>query len=120
MTRPSRRNLARLRRTQGCLTDAVAFALNLHPESVPLFVYPRAGWAQRLRRFFQRRGYTATWIRATSVPKRGTHIVCGDSLRWKTAGHAVVYRAGRLAYDPDFPSKWTPKRMTHRLVLRPR
>lgn len=111
------RNIARVRRTQGCLTDCVAYVLNMHPEHVPFFVYPRKGWATRLRRFFLKHGYAARWTPCTAPPPRGTHIVCGDSLRWKTFAHVVVYRAGKLAYDPQWPSKWSDKRMTHRLAL---
>jgi hypothetical protein len=113
-----RRNIARLRRTQGCLTDAVAYVLNLHPERVPYFVYPRAGWMSRLRRFFRKHGYRARWVRCDEAPRRGVHIVCGNSLRWKTSAHVVVYRAGKCVYDPDWPSQWTAERMTHRLELR--
>lgn len=112
------RNIARLRRTQGCLTDAVAYYLNLHPEYVPFFIYPRKGWARRLRQFFRRRGLLARWVACQRVPRRGTHIVCGDSLRWKTASHAVVYRNGALAYDPNYPSEWRDTRVTHRLMVR--
>ena len=118
MTRgPRKRNIARLRRTQGCFTDCVAYLLNVHPETVPFFVYPRQGWANRVRRFFRRRGYVVRWRTCESVPKRGTHLVVGDSLRWKTYGHAVVYRNCRLAFDPQFPSRWKNQRMTHRLVI---
>ena len=112
------RNLDRLRRTQGCLTDCVAYFLNLHPENVPFFVYPRKGWNERLKGFLKKHGYTAYWLNITEVPKRGTHIVCGDSLRWKTAAHVVVYKNGRMAYDPDYPSKWSDKRITHRLIIK--
>ncbi len=117
MSRPYRRNITRLRRTQGCLTDCVAYYFNTHPEKVPFFVYPRSGWSQRVRRYFARRGFRARWQKTTTIPQRGTHLVCGDSLIWKTAAHVVVYRNGTLAYDPDFPSRWTDTRMTHRLVV---
>lgn len=111
-------NFTRMRRTKGCLTDCVAYVLNLHPESVPYFVYPRKGWMIRVRRFLRRHGYSAAWTVCLKPPRRGTHIVCGDSLKWKTSTHAVVYRAGRLAYDPQFPSKWRDNRITHRLILK--
>ena len=117
MRRPHRRNAQRLRQTQGCLTDCVAYVLNIHPERVPYFVYPRSGWARRLRRFFRRRGFHARWIFCSRPPRRGTHIVCGNSLKYKTYAHVVVYRAGRLAYDPQYPSKWRDDRITHRLIL---
>ena len=119
MKRPYRRNITRLRRTQGCLTDCVAYVFNLHPERVPFFVYPRKGWMSRVRRFFRRYGYDCYWIECSTPPKRGLHIVCGDSLRWKTYAHVVVYRAGRLVFDPDYPSKWSDTRITHRLVVKP-
>lgn len=117
MTRPYKRNIALLRRTQGCLTDCIAYYLNLHPERVPFFVYPRDNWMARVRRFFWKHGFTVRWVRCEQPPQRGMHIVCGDSLVWKTASHAVVYRTGKLAFDPQFPSKWKDSRITHRLVV---
>ena len=118
------RNETRLRFTQGCLTDCVAYFFNLHPVHVPFFVYPRKGWNDRLKAFFRRHGYEAHWVdtaygtRSFRIPKRGLSIVCGNSLRWKTAAHVVVYRDGKLAYDPQYPSLWNDKRITHRLVVR--
>jgi len=113
-----RRNIQRLRRTQGCLTDCIAYYFDTHPERVPLFVYPRRGWSRRVKAYFRRRGYIAHWQKATNPPARGMHIICGNSLVWKTSAHVVVWRNGKLAYDPDYPSRWRPERMTHRLVLR--
>jgi len=106
----------RRRHTSGCLTDCVAFVLRQHPFQVPLFVDQRAGWVQRLKRYFLRHGYRVYWRCCTSVPRRGTHIVCGDSLEYKTFAHAVVYRSGALVYDPQYPSRWRDSRITHRLV----
>src|SRR3990167_3906 len=106
-----RKNLVRLRHRQGCLTDCVAFYLNLHPWKVPYFVYPRNGWLQRLKAFFKRHGYKVYWVSCFRPPKRGTHIVCGNSLRWKTYAHVVVYHNGRVAYDPDYPSRWNLERL---------
>lgn len=51
-------------------------------------------------------------------PKRGMHIVCGKSLKWKTYAHVVVYKNGKLTYDPNYPSVWSHKRITHRLILK--
>ena len=116
MTR--KRNIKKLRHTQGCMTDCVAYFFNVHPESVPFFVYPREGWSRRFKNYFKRRGYAARWLMTSKVPRRGTHLVVGDSLKWKTASHMVVYRNGKLAYDPTYPSKWSDKRITHRLVVR--
>ena len=118
MKRPYKRNINRLRRTQGCLTDCVAYWLNLHPENVPYFVYPRKRWMERVKAFFRQHGYTAYWVDCSEPPKRGMHIVCGDSLVWKTSAHSVVYRAGKLAFDPDYPSQWKDSRITHRLIIK--
>ena len=119
MTRPPyRQNITRLRRTQGCLTDCVAYLLNVHPERVPYFVYPRKGWCTRLKRFFRRRGLRVHWEPCAQPPTRGTHIVYGNSLKWKTYAHVVVYRNGKLLFDPQWPSKWSDDRITHRLVMR--
>lgn len=112
------KNEKRLRRDQGCLTDCVAYILNLHPENVPFFVYPRAGWSQRLKKFFRKHGFDILWVLAKDAPKRGTHIVCGNSKKWKTHGHVVVYKNGKLVYDPNYPSEWSDKRITHRLILK--
>lgn len=120
MTRKYTRNINILRRTQGCLTDSVAYILNLHPEKVPYFVYPRQSWNERLKKFFKKHGYKTEWKICTqkTIPKTGTHLLVGNSLIWKTAGHAVVYKKGKLAYDPNFPSKWNDARVTHKLVLK--
>lgn len=119
------RNIKKLRRTQGCLTDCVAYVLNIHPEKVPYFVYPREGWNNRLKNFFKKHGYEIKWRlvlqhRASNhykLPKTGTHLVLGDSLKWKTYSHAVIYKNGEMVYDPNYPSKWQSSRITHRLIL---
>lgn len=113
------RNIDRLRETQGCLTDCVAFVLNKHPRNVPYFVYPRKGWNERLKKYLKDNGYRAYWrmIKFSPLKKRGLQIVCGDSLKWKTAAHCVVYRGSKMVYDPQYPSKWKDIRITHRLVM---
>jgi hypothetical protein len=118
MKRKYIRNETRLRQTQGCLTDCVAYYFNVHQENVPFFVYPRCDWMKRVRAFFRKFGYKCYWIKNTNIPKgRGLHIVCGNSLEWKTASHVVVYKNGKLAYDPQYPSKWNDKRITHHLIV---
>lgn len=112
------RNFDKLRHTQGCLTDCVAYYLNLHPLNVPFFVYPRKGWNDRLKKFFKKHGYIIYWDLCKTPPKRGTHIICGDSLAWKNAAHVVVYKNGKLKYDPEYPSKWSDKRITHKLIIK--
>jgi hypothetical protein len=109
---------ARRRNTQGCLTDCVAYLLNVHPAGVPLFVFPRKGWAIRFRAYWKRRGYDVRWVLANRPPGRGTHIVCGDSLSYRNSCHVVVYRNGHLIFDPDYPSRWKDARITHRLLIR--
>ena len=111
------RNITKLRRTRGCLTDCIAYVLNLHPEHVPYFFYPRKDWMKRVRLFFKKNGYFVYWTKNNAVPKRGVHIVCGDSLVGKTAFHVVVYKNGKLVYDPDCLSRWNDKRITHRLII---
>lgn len=118
MKRKYERNISKLRRTQGCLTDAVAYWLNIHPENVPYFVYPRDGWNERLKKFFKKQGYEVYWKQAKKPPARGKHIVCGNSLKWKTFSHVVVYKNGQLIYDPQHPSAWSPKRITHKLIIK--
>lgn len=115
--RKYQRDFAKLRRTQGCLTDCVAYYLNLHPENVPYFVYPRKDWMKRVKKFFKKYGYVAYWTDCEKPPKRGMHIVCGNSFVWKTYAHVVVYKNGKLSYDPQYPSKWKDNRITHRLVV---
>lgn len=119
MTRKYTRNIQKLRRTQGCLTNCVAYFFNLHPENVPYFIYPREDWAKRLRSFFKKRGLIAIWVKSKDVPKRGMYIVVGDSLVWKTYAHAVVYKNGKCVYDPSYPSEWKHDRATHYLAVFP-
>lgn len=114
-----KRDFTKLRRTQGCLTDCVAYFLNMHPENVPYFVYPRKGWNDRLQKFFNNHNYYIYWEPCKKPPSRGIHILCGDSLTYKTFAHVVVYKNGKLAYDPQYPSKWSDKRITHRLIVKP-
>jgi len=118
MKRKYTRNIEKLRRTQGCLTDCVAYFLNLHPENVPYFVYPRKGWNDRLKKFFKKHHHEIKWILCDTPPKRGVHIVCGDSLKQKTYCHVVVYKNGKLIYDPQYPSLWKDNRITHRLIIK--
>lgn len=108
-----------MRRTQGCLTDCIAYFFNIHPEKVPYFVYPRKDWMKRVRKFFKSHGYKCHWqlIEFAPLKKSGLQIVCGNSLAYKNASHAVVYRGRKLAYDPQYPSKWSEKRITHRLII---
>lgn len=48
------------------------------------------------------------------------HIVSGNSKKWKTYAHVVVYKNGKMVYDPNYPSDWkTDKRATHRLFIKP-
>lgn len=119
MKRTYKRNLEKMRRTQGCMTDSVAYYFNLHPENVPLFVYPRKNWSRRFKNFFRKMGYKAVWYTCSKPPKRGTHIIVGNSLVWKTFSHMVVYKNGKLAYDPTYPSQWKDTRITHILSLTP-
>ena len=113
MARKYTRNITKLRRTQGCLTDCVAYFFNLHPENVPYFVYPRENWIKQLRGFFKKHGRTILWEKTKEVPKRGAWIVSGNSLKWKTFAHVVVYKNGKMVYDPNYPSDWKDERITH-------
>lgn len=118
MKRKYTRDFNRLRATQGCLTDSVAFILNLHPHRIPYFVYPREGWNKRLKTFFKKHGYFVYWTNDRPIVSKGLYIVCGDSLKWKTAAHCVVYRGKKMVFDPQYPSLWRDDRATHRLVIR--
>lgn len=111
------RNIYKLRRTQGCMTDCVAYYFNLHPENVPYFVYPRKNWSLRFKKYFREKGYKIFWVKDNEVPKNGTYLVVGDSLKWKTASHMVVYKNGKCVYDPNYPSQWNDKRITHWLEI---
>ena len=101
------------------MTDCVAYYFNMHPDKVPYFIAnrPHTGWARRLREYYKRRGFKARWIETTSVPKRGLHLVTGDSLTFEKYAHAVMYKDGKLVYDPAYPSSWKDCRITHRLEV---
>lgn len=106
------------RRYEGCMTDCVAYYLNLHPEHVPLFVKWGKDWSKKFRNWWKRKGYIVRWELCKTPPKRGTHLIVGNSLVWKKYSHMVVYRNGKLVYDPSYPSKWKNKRITHRLIIK--
>lgn len=118
MKRKYTRNFERLRITKGCLTDCVAYFLDLHPRNVPYFVYPRKGWNERLKAFFKKHGYEVYWTNKNPIISRGLYLVCGDSLAYKTFAHVVVYRGKKMVYDPQYPSQWSDERATHRLVIK--
>ena len=108
-----------IRRYEGCMTDCVAYYLNLHPENVPLFVkWGRKAWNKKFRAWWGKRGYAVRWDFCKTPPKRGKHIIVGNSLVWKKYSHMVVYRNGKVAYDPSFPSRWKDNRITHRLIVK--
>lgn len=104
---------------EGCMTDCVAYYFNVHPENVPLFVkYGKKEWSKKFREWWRKQGYFVWWELCNEVPKRGTHLVVGNSLKWKSYSHMVVYKNGKLVYDPNYPSKWKDSRITHRLIVR--
>jgi len=109
---------AYIRRYKGCMTDSVAYYLNLHPEKVPLFIKYGKNWSKKFRSWWKQRGYEVRWDFCKKPPKKGVHIIVGDSLVWKRYSHMVVYRNGKLAYDPTYPSKWKDNRITHRLIVK--
>ena len=112
------RNIERLRQTQGCLTDCIAYVFNLHPWKIPFFIYPRKDWMKRVQTFFRRRGYICYWIKSNKIPKNKKEtIVCGNSLVWKTASHVVVYKNRKCIFDPAYPTKWKDSRITHILKV---
>lgn len=112
-----RKTDAYIRRYEGCMTDSVAYYLNLHPENVPLFVKFGKDWIKKFKNWWKRKGYTVRWELCEKPPKKGKHIIVGNSLVWKKYSHMVVYKNGKLAYDPNYPSKWKDHRITHRLVV---
>jgi len=106
------------RRYEGCMTDCVAYYLNLHPENVPLFINWGKDWSKKFRTWWRRSGYEVRWDFCKKPPKKGMHIIVGDSLVWKKYSHMVVYKNGKLIYDPTYPSKWKDNRITHRLIIK--
>ncbi len=106
------------RRKHGCLTDCVAYWFNLHPENVPLFIYPHAGWVGRVKRFYRRRGYRARFVGCRRPPTTGVHIVIGKSWKYPRESHAVVYRQGRIVVNTANDRRFPLNRITHRLQVR--
>jgi hypothetical protein len=111
------KTLKQKRYREGCLTDCVAYYFNYHPQKVPLFIHPKKNWHTRLKRFFKYRGYEIMWERTNKAPKTGRHIMVVDG--YGEDGHALVYKNGKLAYDPAYPSR-SRKNITHRLIIKKR
>lgn len=98
---------------KGCLTDCVAFVFNLHPMNVPLFVRPEDKWPKKFKKWLKMKGFKVKWIWTKKIPKRGMFIVGGRSLLYKNSDHVVVYRNGKMVYDPSCPSYWNNKRVQY-------
>lgn len=113
-----KRNIDKLRKTQGCLTDCVAYYFNIHPQNVPFFIYPREGWNRRLKAFFRRRGFLVFWSPYFDLEESDdkVRLVVGNSKNWKTSGHCVVYRGNKKVYDPSLKPAMKGK-PTHQLIV---
>lgn len=89
----------KLRHTQGCLTDCVAYYFGVHPNKVPFFIKPTKGWYKRFQRYFSRRGLKCSWV--DYKPTKNLIIAVGKSSTKKGWYHAVVYKGGKKIYDPS-------------------
>lgn len=77
-----------------CLQAAVASLLDLSLEDVPHFLEDGDNWAESMTRFCRARGYEV--FLQTEPTQFG--LAYGMSPRFVT--HAVVYIAGKMAWDP--------------------
>lgn len=90
------------RHTDGCLSDCVAYLLNVHPMSVPFFIEPEKGWSRRFKGYMRRRGMAGWWGPFSPQPKsHGAYLVVGRSQIRKAGGHCVVYRGSEPVYNPS-------------------
>lgn len=117
MARKYTRNIGKLRATQGCLTDCVAYYFNVHPLSVPFFIYPRKTWMKRLKAYFKKQGYEIFWAPYTKEKKKILRLVVGNSKNWKTSGHCVVYLGNKKVFDPNLVGNAMKGEPTHQLVV---
>ena len=115
-----KRNIQKLRATQGCLTDCVAYYFNIHPQNVPFFIYPRETWMRRLKSFFAKRGLRIFWCPYTETNKKIIRLVVGNSKKWKTLAHCVVYKGNKKIYDPNPDGNAMKGKPTHQLVIKSR
>lgn len=115
---PRKLNIQKLRATQGCLTDCVAYYFNIHPQNVPFFIYPRKNWMKRLRAFFARRGLSIFWTPYVEMKNKGAlKLVVGNSKRYKQSSHCVVYKGNKKVYDPNPTGNAMKGKPTHQLII---
>ena len=97
-----------------CFTDCVAYFFDMHPAHVPFFIGYTPFWFWYVKQFFKRRGYIIEAIPykpGLMRNNRKLYIVSGLSPRsksrkkndFRTIHHAVIYKGGKLFYDPKVP-----------------
>lgn len=90
------------KRNAGCLTEAVARLLNLHPECVPLFI-SRRDWLRSLRAFLRKHGLGVSYVEWDAETLRPNKIAIAVGQAAGTTNtrerHAVLYIGGKPFYD---------------------
>lgn len=110
-----------------CLTACVASLLEMNIEDVPYWAgMPDHEWGENFWNFIDNHAIRCGWgayyvgekmklpedseeefwnkVKKICSGIDGYYIVCGTSPRGFTAGHAVIYKDGKLAHDPH-PSR---------------
>jgi hypothetical protein len=94
-----------------CLTDCVAYIFNLSSEDVPFFIKNKFWLSKSLNGWLKKRGYGYELTEEKkNNNKREKYIVLGKSPRShsklnskydrRILTHAVVYRNGKMIFDP--------------------
>jgi hypothetical protein len=108
-----------------CLSACIASIFEIPLETVPLWsAMPVQDWGENFRDFIESSGYewvgekfysqaaraqyteSEFWdkVKAISPGVDGYYVISGTSPRGFQAGHAVIYKDGKLAHDPH-PSR---------------
>lgn len=107
----------RMRHGGDCLTQCIAYIIDVHPFRVPLFVRPRYKlWWNRVRSYLDSMGYKIRCFDGIP-PNSGYAIVVGTSSEpgWE---HAVVYKNGKMVFDPsNLPTKWRDNRCRRYFII---
>lgn len=93
-----------------CLTQCVAYALNIHPKNVPFFIGSK-DWRRSVARYFRKLGLRIVPVKYDPkllANQRKFYIVQGPSWRGRKSQfeHAVIYKGRRRHWDPNIDGRF--------------
>lgn len=93
------------RNEHDCLTQCVARLLNVHPETVPLFIAKGKNWVRYFKRWCKARGLGMQhgyW--RPDIWRKSDVVIAVGRTRART-WHAVLYKGKKPWFDPAYRKK---------------